>query len=653
VGDPIVEANEAPQRRLNPFVFPAETNVRFLLLILAVLMLAVNFGTLVNTALEVLVNPEIFVENIDAAPVEPEDLGPTDPLGSMLKSLESLAVPGLVVSLIFGVAWWIYRGHPGRISKKRALQPVPADKYQALMDEVEQLSARSQVSPEPEVLLKPGLRGLQAQAFGLRNRYQLGLDGGVRLLMRKSKDQFQALLLHELAHITNGDIGRTYFADALWRSVIYCLALPLIVTISLVAILGYLSALALGEFSINSLLNMILLLPVGVLVLLFILGLPLGAVAWIRAGLLRVREYYADWRAAMGGAEGALRTILASGVKREKAGRGRRIFRFHPSAQQRLNVLENPTALFQLTWDLPFFAGLLLAFVASGTSVLIYPLLGGVQSGIVILMGTLVERAQVNPVFFNIALARLATIFVPLSPLLIYLAICLGFGFLVARTVGLQIQRSSIIAVLETQKGCARYLRLLGAGALVAIGFEVGTMLAPPYLISPLGAIIYNIGDLGELLMIFPWIMGLAFFSWFGFIYVQYFSERLMVNCAGDTAPRRQINLLNLALSSGLGFIYLPMLALRVAITSSDPISDEMLIPLFSLGLPVGIMIYLLIFGITAVWIVVRRRKPKRCPACGQITAQGQALGRSCEACGNDLAPWSTVEPLLGGGGTG
>ena len=48
----------------------------------------------------------------------------------------------------------------------------------------------------------------------------------MRLLAHKAPHIFRALLLHELAHIKNRDVGGAYFTEALWRSVILVILIP-------------------------------------------------------------------------------------------------------------------------------------------------------------------------------------------------------------------------------------------------------------------------------------------------------------------------------------------------------------------------------------------------------------------------------------------
>src|SRR3972149_184327 len=82
--------------------------------------------------------------------------------------------------------------------------------------------------PSPKVEISDGLKGTDAQAYGTGGAYFLALDGGYRILRKTKPNLFKALIKHELAHIANHDIARSYFSDALWDSIRWTLV-PLFV----------------------------------------------------------------------------------------------------------------------------------------------------------------------------------------------------------------------------------------------------------------------------------------------------------------------------------------------------------------------------------------------------------------------------------------
>jgi Zn-dependent protease with chaperone function len=179
------------------------------------------------------------------------------------------------VGLVLVLSTVIYYFIPTYIRRKNKLVPFPQGKDPYFEKEIQRIIELADVVPPPTIAFATNTRSANAQAFGYRNKYILRLDGGLRLLMRKSPATFQALVLHELGHIINGDVPRAYFSLSLW-----------LVTLLLVA--GSLLLFSMTSDSID--LNDVgLWLQTGAM-------FAIATTMW--AGLLRVREVYADWRAA-------------------------------------------------------------------------------------------------------------------------------------------------------------------------------------------------------------------------------------------------------------------------------------------------------------------------------------------------------------------
>lgn len=626
------------KRRMNPFSFPAETNVRFVLLILAVLMLAVSIGGLLGIALSLLSEPGQITPATEDQSTEIS----ASTFGEVLGSLVVLVVMMLVVLVLAAV---IYRGHPARIRRRKKLTPLIADKHPAVQGEIERLSRSVAVSPQPSVEMGPGVRGQNAQAFGLPKQYVLGLDGGLRLLLRRAPTLFQALLLHELAHIANRDVGRTYFAEALWRAAIYVTAVPFALLLGGIALIAGIATLLTRQMSASDLVLLVVMNLLGLPVVFLVLGVPLAVVAFIRASVLRAREFYADWRAALWGVETPLQSILATGAAKETEKRAFRLRRYHPSARQRLAMLQDPMSLFKVSYDLPIIAGLLLGFVITGLIWMTFKLMGIIQAGLNVFAAGLTELALDSSNVLLVSFTHLAVTVAGLIPLGIYLIVCVALGYLIAGTVGLQVQRESVASTVTGQRGCAGHLRLVGLAALVALGLEVGSLIAPPYLFSPLGAIIGGLVDPAMLLLIFPWLLGFAALTWLGLFYGRVFSRRILGSHTGTSSPVRKQRLLTIAQSALLGVMYVPLLAGRIAIIFPDPTADELLISVSFIGLIVAMVLTGLAFG--ATWLlmtILRRYWPPRCSYCEQITQHRYAVGQGCENCERDLTPWLFVE---------
>ncbi len=637
-----MNSRDRDERRLNPFAFPPETNVRFILLIVAAVMLAFNLGVLLPIA----TNLERPLSAVDPIALDTPSSGDeffiqtqTQYLSYLLELLQYLAFPTLLLLSVFTLAMLIYRTHPARIRRRRALKPLSSDQDGALHRKTRHLAQTVGVRPTPTVELGKGMRSQNGQAFGLRNRYAIRLDQGLRLLLRKSPSAFRAIFLHELAHLANHDVGRTYFAQALWTAVVVLTIVPLSIALGASFIQGFVSRLLNGTmdwqrfFFTN--------IPTFSIIALQI-GATVAIVAAIRASLLRVREVYADWRAALWGAEAQMAGILRQSTRKEKSERRVRPWRLHPTAKERLAALRTPSMLFRVTPDLPFIAGLLLGILMSGLIAFELPAAIGILAGLQALVAGLAVEASSNSSMFLLRLAFLVGT-IGMGVLVIsVLASVLGMGYLVSGTVGLQVQREAVADLSNGRRGFLSYVRLLVPAALIALGIEIGFLVVPLALLSPVGlALGETLDNPLKLLLPIPWMVAVAASTWLGLIYTRYFAARLFGAHVGASPPKWKRRLLTLALSGLLLIGYLPLLAARILILLSP---GEDLTPVM-IALPAGLLLNLVAFGGT--WLIIwaiRFVRRSRCPACRETTPS-IAVGRACERCGHELTPWLLAAP--------
>jgi hypothetical protein len=205
---------------------------------------------------------------------------------------------------------------------------------------------------------------MDGQAFGLPKKPAIRLGKRLRLLLRKSPDTFFAIVLHELGHLANGDVPRTYFAQSLWVAVVALTLVPLFLYVTIELARRILDAFTAQTAEVWTRLLTVT-IPAIILVVIQVV-LVLILVAAIRASLLRTREVYADWRAALWGAEEPLTAILRRNASQEPASTrfpGGQLLRLHPLPSGRLAALKDPSKLFKIPPDLPFFAGVLLSYV--------------------------------------------------------------------------------------------------------------------------------------------------------------------------------------------------------------------------------------------------------------------------------------------------
>ena len=368
----------APRRRLNPFVLPTETNTRFALLILAATALVLSVGAIL--ALPVLMASGSVLTRYAGtlALSAPADLSPAERQQATSAFQQkfnqwapafalSCTVPFLLVGLMAGVAYGLYRWHPRQILSQKALTPLERSKDPLLYDTVSNLAQQFWAVPPPTIYLEPQSARADGQAWGFRQAYCLRIGNGVRLLLRKQSEAAKAVLRHELAHIVNGDIAPAYFTQALWKTLVY-VALPVWVATFLItyAASGPLFRDIPTEAftSLETMLQLPAYYSLGPLLAAWTSSPWLAlviALAVVRASVLRSREIYADWRAALWGRGRRLAVRIGQSRRPSTAPVATPLERTSGLARARSNTKNPPSPLLQPDgyFFLPgFFAGL-------------------------------------------------------------------------------------------------------------------------------------------------------------------------------------------------------------------------------------------------------------------------------------------------------
>ncbi|WP_446877270.1 M48 family metalloprotease [Phormidesmis sp. 146-33] len=155
------------------------------------------------------------------------------------------------------------------------------------------------------------------------------LPDGLVNCFEESLPEFRAILLHEFAHIYNGDVHRTYLSFTVWWAFLITALPTFVITL------------------LRSPLQRMLGMSGRVLILFLLIYLTRNAV-------LRVREFYADLRASIWDSKSsALRLALESAERSsEKLGLWQRIWLTHPDLGDRQRILDNPNSLLQMGfWD--------------------------------------------------------------------------------------------------------------------------------------------------------------------------------------------------------------------------------------------------------------------------------------------------------------
>ncbi len=631
----------SPARRLNPFAFPSETNVRFTLFIFASLGIAI---ATVNLLLIVL---------------DPDQQ--SHKIGLLIG----------VIFLIFVFAAIIYSLHPKRLQQKNYLSRLDEKKDANLYREIQNYSAFADIFPPPDIMIEPGFQSQNGQAYGLPGRYILLIGDGLRLLFRKAPDSFRAILLHELAHIANKDIGRTYFAQALWNSTLSLGILPLAAGIWWGFIYSFYSKLFRGEldlqrvFTINMPVVLYSTFQVAIIVILFTL---------VRASLLRAREYYADIRVALWGAGDSLLSLLEmEKPKKNKASR-RNLWSLHPDASERIENLTNPARIFRMSSDLPFMVGFL--FVLT-TPLLFYEALGYIIPGsvgnIFVNISDVISKIPdtYDMPFILATLLRISAWAPIIGAGFIFIGLLLFFiiGLLltlfalinfVSGTIGLEIQRESVADLIMGRPQFGSYLRLWLPAVLMTFGLELGFLASfeplvgtgflvhtdPVSLLSTKGAQVL-------LFLVFEFILVVTA-SWLWLVFVRYTGQKIYGTHTGSLPPAWKRRGLNLILGLLWFLLFMPMLFVHENIlfrVTKVPINE--LIPNVLNGftyflIALTIIGFLFCGAFIASWIaftIFGLVFPPCCPKCKKATNHKMVLGKSCEHCGSELAPWLFAAP--------
>lgn len=236
---------------------------------------------------------------------------------------------------LFAVAAGIYRARPAwRIRRSRLerldLSPALREK---LREPLAELVARAGLRQAPEFLLDPASTRAGGVAFGRRRRPVVCLDAGLVALVDRDRATFDAVVLHELAHVRNGDVATTYATLAVWRAFLLVALLPYTV-LQLNPLLFSKTPLASPVFfALSSPITQVHLLRLVAMVVLAYLA---------RTAVLRSRERYADALVARWTGTSDPYAALTDSPRR------RRVLRWiaiHPSAAARVAAMRDPRSL--------------------------------------------------------------------------------------------------------------------------------------------------------------------------------------------------------------------------------------------------------------------------------------------------------------------
>lgn len=318
-------------RRLNPFAFPSDTDFRFVLLIVSVL----GASLFIYEAFYFLVpvNLEHYYVDLKCYQATKAFECFTSDARAVVEWI------GLGMALLLGVAGAIYWAFPAWKIWRGGLKPLSIENAPpAMVTYLSDLCREAGLSRYPIFLLNPYSSASSGVTFGRLRRYYVSINSGLVMQFQTDRPAFQAIVLHELGHIRNADVDKTYLTISIgWAFAATALLL-----------LGTMLFLEARHFDqiLQLFFNPLFFNPLW-RILCFVVLIYL-----IRNAILRAREVYADVRASVwDGQAGALSRVLEF-LPRLK-GRWQGLLLTHPDPEERCRILDNTSKLFQQGfWDI-------------------------------------------------------------------------------------------------------------------------------------------------------------------------------------------------------------------------------------------------------------------------------------------------------------
>ncbi|HEY4189361.1 MAG TPA: M48 family metalloprotease [Candidatus Limnocylindrales bacterium] len=313
--------------RLNPFAFPSDTTFRFLLLIAAIVgvsLLAFDwlYGQFADLRSEALA---LLACSTGLQP-DPSRL-PTDAQLAAFRSCLAAVNGTRLDAVLFGVVVLVIGGGVAYAIAvyllRRRYRPLERSDAPELAAQIDELAGEMGVTPTPGLRWQPLDRRALGLAFGPPGRRELALTGGLVPLTVRDPAAFRAIVLHELAHLRNGDVDLSYYAIGIFRAVL---------------------VLAIAPFAL-ALLRTVVSDPGTVFSFVWRFTALLPLVYVIRSSILRAREHDADLRAST--LEPEIRRVLAA-ARDHTPSKVRRLIAWHPSAARRVAVIDDPSPLLHL-----------------------------------------------------------------------------------------------------------------------------------------------------------------------------------------------------------------------------------------------------------------------------------------------------------------
>lgn len=360
--------NKKYQSRLDPFVFPSETTLRFALLIVSVIAaslfiyetlyfqyLEINgklepVFNLARNCLNQSLNQDFSVFSSQELTAAGNALSQcSTPLEKVFAQSTWFAI--VSVGILLGFALILYGVFPSLMIQREGMISLEKDTdMKDIVIYLKNLCQEVGINP-PIFLQKPASRGIGGRAFGSFGRYYVILPTGLLFLFDTNQDIFRAIMLHELAHLRNKDVDKTYFSI-----VLVCVFVLIALIPFLISLLNNSGA----EFFQASW---------RIIALILLVYLTLTSV-------IRAREFYADVRASTFPHSQALLSMFETAKKPELSAFHTNIiallerlpffrrnhwqfaFLVHPQSSQRRHILVKTDPLFRIDFWVAFGTGM-------------------------------------------------------------------------------------------------------------------------------------------------------------------------------------------------------------------------------------------------------------------------------------------------------
>jgi len=525
-----------------------------------------------------------------------------------------ICLSGLAALGVLCLALFLYLRHPSQIRRRRKTQPL-TEKDKGIQEYASKLALQVGLDPPTIEMPSHGLKGSDAQAFGVGKVQTIALDGGFRILRKTKPDVFNALLHHELAHFANADIGRSYFSDALWKSIRGLLVFPFLFAWTAVVVSGFFF----GIFNSDQLELAIAAVPstIGLLIqwgfVLYIAG-----VIWAR--VLRTREFHADWRAAIWGSQNGLNEILLEEIEKKEGPKSRfRVWKLHPNAKERMQALQHPEILFSLSPTILFLAGLLFSFIFVGLS--------SSFAAFLTFAGTILSIRNAST---GLSYWVLTGIWWSGFALLILFVFGLA-GWLVNGVLLPQIQKQAVLELMNRQSGPRQYAKMAIPALILVAGIELGFFMTPFNLFAPDD--LSNIAI--EFFIVAPLLTCLA---WWYLIYARFITLQLSATQVGRKFSVWRSRFMIIASSVWIFLFFVPGIVLTRFLNGEF---QEFFTYLSAGWLTFTLLFSPLVFGVS--WVAIKLffdPRHKKCPHCGKDTGYATPAIEFCEHCENTLGEW-------------